>query len=156
MFFDAKLLCSDEQDISTLTNGGATPTILSDKSIDFGAAGADTLGNTNRHDPGRGSTLKAIAQVTTAITSGGAATVKCEIVEADDEALTSNLVVLQASAAIAKADLVAGYQWKFDGIPPGVADRYVGFRWTGGGADLTAGKVTAGFLFDKQTTFVGA
>lgn len=152
MILDAKLICSEAQSIAALN---ANDTVLSDKSIDFGAAGTDSLGNTAVHDPGRGNNIGVLCQVTTACTGDSGATVTVELVTADNEALDSNLVVLQKTAAIAVTALVAGYQFRFDGIPPGAAKRYVGFRYTNLTADMTAGAITAGLVMDKQTTFVG-
>lgn len=151
MQFDAHATLCDDQ---TLINGVGT--FLSDKSFDLWqgrtALDTDALGNAPISDPGRGKGLDLIVQITTTVDSaGGAATLKCELVMADDEALGTNLVVLQVTAAIAEAVLLAGYQFRFSGLPPGVSKRFLGLRFTVAGEAITVGTVMAGLVFDKQT-----
>jgi hypothetical protein len=137
-------LCSDKQTVAI-----AQGAVLSDKSIDLGLATAGPLG-TPIHDIGRGREVPLLIQMVESLASLGAATIKVELVMADDAALTSNLVVLWDSGAIAKAVAVAGYQFRCPCVPFGVTKRYLGFRYTIGAADATAGKVVAGIVFDRQ------
>lgn len=126
---------------------------LCDKSVDVGAAGTipGNLGGMIK-DGGRGTPVEVIAEVVTTFTSGGSATVQCQLVMADDAALSSNLTVLYETAAIAYATLTAGYQFRLGTIPPGLTKRYVGVRYVIAVATTTAGNVTAGIVMDKQTS----
>jgi len=151
---DKLLLCSDEQSLIIAT---ATPT-LSDKSLDLGVlTSTDTLGNTMRQgDPGRGLDIELMCQVIqTVLATGGASELMVELVVADNAALDSNLVVLQQSAAIAKATLVAGYNFRIGGVlPPGLGKRYVGLRYNVTTNAITTGKITAGLApKGRQTVF---
>lgn len=153
MMLDKENLVSDQQTIAA-----AAGNILSTNAIDtWGAASAPTipgLGGSVLKDVGRGNSPKLLAQVTETVTSGGAATVQFQLVMADDAALTTNLTVLAETPAIGYATCVAGYQARLE-VPPGVSRRYLGMRYIIGTATTTAGKVTAGLVSDKQTTFVG-
>jgi hypothetical protein len=146
MMLDLQNLVSDDQTVAI-----AAGSVLSDLSIDLGAAATDRLGNTVKSDVGRTQHLGLLVQVTTTCDSVEEdATLKAELVMADDAALTSNLVVLQDSGAIAEASLVAGYYFALQ-VPRGnITKRYLGLRYTVAVHTLTAGKVTAGLLLDKQ------
>jgi hypothetical protein len=170
MMLDIQNLVSDQQTIAAVAS-----TLTSTNAIDLmGAAAAPTLpqaatpaggaatGNGLKvmMDAGRGKEPELLVQVTEAVTSLGSATVQFQLVAADDAALSTNANVLQETLAIAKADLVAGYQARLC-IPPGIVNsagnpaRYLGCKYVIGTATTTAGKVTAGIVYDKQTTFVG-
>lgn len=97
--------------------------------------------------------VELFCQLTETFTSGGAATVDFQFVQADDSALGTNLAVVASTGALAKALLVAGYQPALPPrIPPGrVTQRWVGMRYVIATAAGTAGKVTAGLDFDRQT-----
>jgi hypothetical protein len=145
MMLDVENLVSDDQSVAI-----AAGNVLSDYSIDLGAAETDPTGNTPTSDVGRLRNAQMLVQVTTTCDSAEEdATLKVELVMADNAALTSNLVVLQDSGAIAEASLEAGYQFRLN-IPLGVTKRYLGCRYTVAVHTLTAGKVTAGIVFDKQ------
>jgi hypothetical protein len=59
-------------------------------------------------------------------------------------------VVLQQTAAIAEAVLVAGYQFRLAQIPVGSL-RYLDLNFTvAGSGDFTAGAVEAGLILDRQ------
>lgn len=146
MLMDKENLVSDDQSLAI-----AAGSVLSDYSIDLGASATDSLGNTPTSDIGRYLDGHFIVQVTEAFTAGGgAATLKVELVMADNAALDSNLVVLQDSGAISKATLVAGYQFRL-ALPVGVSKRYLGCRYTVATNTMDTGKVTAGFVRDRQT-----
>lgn len=148
---DANLMISDLQTL-VLTAAAAT---LSTKSVDLGAAATDDLGNTLPRDLGKGMNVELLCQIcTTFLAAGGAANLTVELVMADDEALTSNLVVLQKTPAIAKASLVSGYTFRLGGvIPPGTTSRYVGARYTVDTNDGTAGTITTTLVLDRPTAF---
>lgn len=57
---------------------------------------------------------------------------------------------LVSSAAIGVATLKAGYQFPIEFIPDGTND-FVDLNYTVGGSNATAGKITAGIVFDRQT-----
>lgn len=103
-------------------------------------------------DPGRGGLSELLVQVVTAFAGGTSLQVK--LVQADDAALGTNLVVLQESVAIVEASLVAGYQFRL-ALPAGFTQRFLGLQYVTVGTH-TAGNVTAGLVIDKQTNpFVG-
>lgn len=57
---------------------------------------------------------------------------------------------LVSTAAIGVASLKAGYQFPIEFVPNGTSE-YVDLNFTVGGSNATAGKVTAGIVFDRQT-----
>lgn len=149
MIPDKNLMMSDDQDI-----GQVVGTYLSDRSIDLwneSALPSDVLGNTVPSDPGKGNPVNVLVQITEAVV-GTTSTVEFQLVMADNEALSSNLVVLQSTGAIAEATLVAGYQVMLGGtLPPGISKRFLGVRYLVAVNTTTAGKVTAFIASDKQT-----
>jgi hypothetical protein len=147
MMLDKNLLFSDVQDLAQ-----TAATYLSSKSVDMGTAGTiPGLGGTPVHDWGRGNNLLVYCQVVVAFTSGGSATVQAQLIQADDEALTSNVQILDTTQAIAVATLVAGYQFRFGSLAPGITKRYLGMQYVIATATTTAGKVTSGLVWNKQT-----
>ena len=103
-------------------------------------------------DIGKGTPIEILIQWTVAAVSGGASTVTVDL-ETDDNSAFSSATVLATAGAIAKAVLVAGYQMKIHYMPRG-AERYIRLNYTVATADLTAGKVTAGFVAGVQTNDV--
>jgi hypothetical protein len=144
MILDKQNMFSEAQAVTALGN------TLSTNTIDLGVAGTPVVGGLIT-DVGRGGNVEVVAQVVTAFTSGGAATLQVQLVMADDAALTSNLTVLDETAAIALASLVAGYQFRMGTIPGGVTKRYLGIRYIVGTAVMTAGAVTAGLAKDRPS-----
>jgi hypothetical protein len=158
MMLDAQNLLSDAQNLAQ-----AAGTYLSTNAIDlWGQASIpvvpQTIGQAQGpviKDIGRGLPPEILTQITTTFTSGGAATLQVQLVMADDAALSTNLVVLQETLALALATLVAGYQFRL-AVPPGITKRYLGVRYIIGTAAMTAGNVTAGIAASLQTNpFVG-
>lgn len=90
--------------------------------------------------------------VTTAVTSGGAATVQFQVVSADDDALSTNVVIINQTDAIAVATLVAGYQ-EIVALPHKIGGRYLGIREVVATAALTAGAIDSGIMFDEHGTY---
>lgn len=150
MYLDKQNLVSDQQAV--------TVTAVTTNAIDLGVAGTiPGLGGTPLMDAGRGEEPVLLAQVTETFTAAGAATLTVEIITATDAALTAGIVSHQSTPALAKTDLVAGYQFRLR-IPAGLpaTGRYLGLRFTVATGPMTAGKVTAGIVSDKQTNpFVG-
>lgn len=145
MVRDAELMFSDAQSLAV-----GVGTTLSDQSLDVGApdtmAAAFQARGAVPHDIGKGRPVFLIVQVVEDFDSAGDdTTLKAELVTADDEALTSNVVSIAITPAIAQAVLVAGYRFMVAGvIPPGTgADRYIGIRYSTGTSTATAGKVSA-------------
>lgn len=145
MMLDIRTLCSDDQDLSQVVG-----TYPSDRSIARGSTSTDQFGNVLTGDLGK-SNVPIFCQVTEAIV-GTSSTVEAQLVSADNEALSTNLVVHQSSGAIAEALLVAGYQFQLGGtVPIGVTKAFWGFRYLVGTATTTAGKISAGVVNAKQT-----
>lgn len=107
----------------------------------------DVIDSAVVRDLGQGNPLYLVIQVTTAITSGGAATVRFKLVS-DSTAVPSvdgTQTEHYTSDSIAKATLVAGYQlvvpipWENPAF-----ERYIGFQvQEDAGQALTAGNVNA-------------
>lgn len=129
MITDKNLRVSEDQ-VITLNATSA----LSTNSIDLSQA----------RDIGEGKDLFFNFAITTAMSAGTSCAF--EIIIADDAALTSNVVSLASTGAIARATLVIGYNTALP-IPPQVASkgkRYLGCRYTVAGDNSAgAGKVTA-------------
>jgi hypothetical protein len=155
MILDALATFSDQQ--SLVATAGA---ILCDKSLDTWdgntAMPTDAHGNQPLSDIGRGAPLEILVQVTETFDSAGdAVTCVFAVVMADNEALSSNLVVLSQTPAIAQASLVAGYQARLGvSLPVGISKRFLGVRYTTAVADATAGKVTAALVASRQSSSI--
>lgn len=143
--FDALEMLSDNQDLAQVVGN-----YLSDKSIDlWGGAQRTTInGNSPVNDLGRGNELQIVVQVTEAFT-GANGTVLVELVQADNEALTSNLQSLtqapggSITVGVAVALLVVGYKWRLAIPRGGVSKRYLGLRYNIFTTNMTTGKVSA-------------
>lgn len=129
-------------DATALDTGGTGRTLVGDV-MDLGAVAPGDIGN--------GQPLYLVVQVTTDVTSAGAATVSFELASdaaaaiATDGSATEHVV----TEAIGKADLVAGYTRVF---PVGLvaAERYLGILQNVGVAALTAGAVNAFLTADPH------
>lgn len=139
---DYETLLSDAQDLTNL-NGAS---VLSQKSYDAGVPGSvPQTGATVTHDLGRGGDVDVFVRVVKAFTSASSTgTLKVELIMADDEALTTNIVVLQTSAAIIVTSLILGFQkFGFGKLPVGSTSRFFGFRYTNATDTFTAGQLHA-------------
>lgn len=143
MILDKQLMFSEAQAV--------TATALSTNTVDLGAVGTQGNGGTPIYDIGRGGPVRVVAQVVTAFTAAGAATMVAELVMADNAALSTNLTVLSSTAAIPVATLTAGYKFQLGTIPAGVTKRYFGMRYTVATGPMTAGAVTSGLALDSQS-----
>ena len=142
MIFSANSLLSDDQ---AVTASAASTNIMDLGAMGtvYGAAAALS------RDLGKGEPIPLLIQVTEAATAVGAATVQFAI-EVDDNASFSSAKVVAQSAAVGKADLVAGWQWNVQYIPKGVDERYMRVYYTVATGPLTAGKFTAGITMGNQ------
>lgn len=149
--FDAQTRFSNQQSIAA-----AAGTVVSSNILDLqlvAAKGSDDVGNDIFADPGRQMGLKVIAQVTEAVTaSGGAATVTAQLCTSANED-GSSPVVIQQTAAISKADLIAGYQFAIDTVPPGKCLRYLFMQFVIATNTTQTGKVVAGLVPSKFTNY---
>lgn len=147
MLLDVQNLVSDQQDLAQ-----TAAAYLSDYSIDLGAAGTAYPGGSVYKNAGAGMPVCLLCQVVVAFSTGSSPTLVVDLVVADNDALSTNLVVLHSTPAIAAATLVAGYQFFVGGtIPPNITKRYLGLRYTIGTATTTTGKITAGLALNLQT-----
>lgn len=145
MHVDVQGLCSDDQSLV-----GPIGTILSDYPIDNWAGQTaltkDGLGNSIPSEPGGGENVHMFARMTADLDSaGGASTVEAQLVEADDEGLTTNVNILARSGVIAEATAIKGYWFPLpDVLPAGNGKKWTGFRYVTAGEAVTAGTVSAG------------
>lgn len=128
---DALLIVSGTATGSAITGQtftGTDTSVLSTYSVDLGT----------KRDIGEGEDLYMRVVVTTAQTGGTSVEYQC--VGADDAALTSNLVVLGSTGAVAVANLTAGTRLVVDPNPQigSLGKRYIGAR------AVTVGAVAAG------------
>lgn len=134
---DKELICSDKQAITA-------DAVSTDSILMTGLLGADRSRN-----------LRAFCQIETGFTPDGSATgITFEIIEADNAALTSGVVSLYSTGAIANGssnvNLAAGKR-PIDVPLPKVSKAYLGFRYTTNVGDYTTGKVTAGLTIGGET-----
>lgn len=123
--------------------------------LDLGTNPPTIMGNTPINDVGRAREIKVLSQLTADVTSGGAATMQVQLVQADDNVGTGAQIITQTDV-VPLASLKKGYQFRIDAIPPGVTKRFLGFRYVIGTAAITAGTISSTFLLDKQlANFVG-
>ena len=113
------------------------------------AVSTDTVDLSVARDMGEGGDLYMNFAMTEAF-AGGTST-NFEVIIADNAALSSNVVVIGASGAIATADLTLGKNVAVR-LNPQIASlgkRYLGARYTVSGTN-SAGKVTADIVMDVQ------
>lgn len=134
---DKELLCSEKQAVTA-------DAVSTDSILMTGNLGADRTRN-----------LRAVCQIETGFTPDGAATgITFEVIEADNAALTSNVVSLYSTGAIANGasnvNLAAGKR-VIDIPMPKVSKAYLGFRYTTNAGDYTTGAVTSGLVVGTDT-----
>lgn len=143
MILDAKRLLAEAQAI--------TATAISQNVIDWGTNGippGEAAAITR--NLGAGTPIPLLMQVVETFATLTSLTITIET--ADDAALSSGAVVLASSGAIAAASLVAGYRptmTRF--VPDATMKRYFGLRFTVGGSNATAGKITAAVATEVNT-----
>lgn len=149
MILDQNLVFSDSQNLAQ-----AAGSYLSDKSVNLGPVGSPVVGGPLASDLGKGNVPELLVQVVTAFTTSASGTLQVQLVMADDAPLTTNLTVLCETTTLAVAALVAGYQFRLQ-LPPGISQQYLGLKYIIGTGAMTAGKVTAGLILQRQETYVG-
>ena len=117
-----------------------TVTARSTNTIDLGANGA-----------GKGNPVKLLIQVVETFTADGAATLNVDLCT-DEDSDCSDGTVLVSSGAIAKASLVAGYEFTLECLPK-LAQQFIDLNLTVATGPMTAGKLRAGIVMDKQHDF---
>lgn len=133
MIIDSNLQFCDGQAI--------TATAISQNVIDLGTAGTVPLeGAAMSVNLGAGNELPLMIQVTETFATLTSLTISLETSAA--AGLTS-ATVLYASEAIPVATLVAGYRPPIRWMPDATLLRYIGLRFTVGGSNATAGKISA-------------
>jgi predicted RecA/RadA family phage recombinase len=126
---------------------GTDASVLSTNTYDLGVA----------RDIGKGEPLDVAVHVVTA--AAGGTSVRFQVIQADDAALTSNVQVIVQTADIPVATLVAGASipLTIDRVEPFGAKRYLGMRY------VTVGAVSAGAYWaaithdisDRQVNYPG-
>lgn len=135
MFSNAQAITATANSTDVVDSQGGTPGFTT-----------DTLGNTVGNDAGKSPAVEIIVTVVEAFTAAGAATLTVSVV-GDDSAALASPTTLMSSAAVGKAALLPGYQFRLS-LPPGnaAADKYLGLVYTVATGPMTAGKVTAGII----------
>jgi predicted RecA/RadA family phage recombinase len=143
MILDALLLLSGAVSAAGVLTGQAANgagSILSTNTMD---AGPLALGGNQAGDHGKGENLYVEFSVLTAPTVG--TTVRFQIIQADDAALTSNVQVINQTDDIPIASLPIGaiVPVRWDPAEPYVPKRYIGARYVNVGAIATFSVVAA-------------
>lgn len=160
MLLDKQLTFSDQQSLAV-----APGAVISTNTVDLRptataavnvAPGATTgvLG-APINDIAKGNTLELLVQITEAFASGGAGTLRVEAISSDKADLTdaTGTITTRADTGVmALATLTLGRQLNLT-LPTGITQRYLGLRYTIATAAMTAGKVTAGFIVDRQSNY---
>lgn len=132
MIFDKQNLFSEDQAVTVTAN--------SSNVIDLGNDSSKVQALNSKGE------LEVVAQVTTAFAGG--TSLKVSLQSDDDEAFGSPTTVLE-TAAIALADLDAGYNFKLGKLPD-INEQYLRLVYTVVGT-MSGGKVFAGLNLDRQT-----
>lgn len=143
--FDFQNLFSDAQALASGTTASENVLRLQKDNPESTAQGWAPI-----HDPGRGTPILVNAQIVEDVV--GATTVQAQVVAADTADLGTGLEVLVETAAVPVAQLKAGYRFKLSSLPETGGKKFLALRYVVAGTP-TAGKVTAGLTFDKQTSY---
>ncbi len=123
--------------------------VSTDQALTTTAVSTDTIDLSQARDIGEGNELYMNFAVTTALAGG--TSVKFEIIQADNAALSSNVQVIGSSDAVLTAALVAGYNTavRFNPQIGSKGKQYIGARYTISGT-YTSGAVTADVVMNIQ------
>tara|TARA_R110002051_G_scaffold53051_1_gene100298 strand:- start:990 stop:1439 length:450 start_codon:yes stop_codon:yes gene_type:complete len=137
MIMDERLEFAD----ATALDTSGTDTDLIGDVIDLGSTTSDI---------GNGQPIYLVIQVSTAVTSGGAATVDFKLLSDAAAAIAVDGTATQhfSSGAIGKATLIAGYTVAVVALPIATYERYLGVATTTAAAALTAGNINAFLTYD--------
>lgn len=142
MILNANLLFSDAQAI-TATAISENVIRWPDNGIPSGEAAAII------RNLGAGTPIPLLIQVIEAFATLTSLTITIET--ADNAALSSGAVVLGSSGAIPAASLVPGFRPSFTRfLPDATLKPFLGLRYTVGGSNATAGKITAAVATEAQ------
>lgn len=136
MYVDNDLMFSDAQAV--------TASAASTNSLDMRVA---------TRNIGAGQPIELVCLVTTTTTSGGSTTMDVALQDSADNSSFANTVI--AAAGIAKATLVAGYEFLRAALPRGLR-RYLRVNYTVNTANFTAGAFTAYLAVGRQDNVAGA
>ena len=103
-------------------------------------------------DIGKGEPVPFLAQITTLVESGGAATLQL-ILETDDNEAMASAETLYTSEVITLAALVAGYKFPINFVPR-TNQQYLRASYVIGTADITAGAIQCSIGSEDQTNLV--
>lgn len=136
MLTDKELLASEKQAITATA-------VSTDAILMTGLIGIDRTHN-----------LRCFAQVESDLSGGAATGLTVEMIQADNAALTTNVVVLGSTGTIVNGtsgvNLKAGTRL-LDTPLPAVTKPYFGFRYTAAGGNYGAGTITAGLVTGTET-----
>ena len=123
--------------------------VSSAQAVTTTAVSTDTIDLSVARDIGEGMELFMNFAVTTAMAGG--TSIKFEIIQADNAALSTNVQVIGSSDAVVTASLVAGYNTavRFNPQIASNGKRYIGARYTVVGT-YTSGNITADVVTDMQ------
>ena len=146
MILSAQQLFSDDQAITASAD--------STNVIDLGVAGTPYgAAAALNQDIGKGNPISFLAQVTTAMTAAGSATL---VINISTGATTALGTTIASVGPIAVADLVAGYQAAIQVLPNKITERFLGVEYVVATGPMTAGNITAGITMGNQTNVTGA
>jgi hypothetical protein len=134
MILDTQLVFSENQAV--------TATAISANVVQIPTAGRVEYEGANlSRNWGPGREIPLLVQVTETFATLTSLTITLET--ADNAALSSGQVVIFTTPAIPAATLVAGYRLPIRVFPDFVLKDFLGLRYTVGGSNATAGKITA-------------
>jgi hypothetical protein len=93
------------------------------------------------YDHGAGGYIPLLIQVTENFATLTSLTVT---IETDDNEAFSSATTIATTQAVPVASLTAGYIFQITALPIRLTERFVRLRYTVGGSNATAGKITAG------------
>lgn len=141
MIMDKTLLLSAGQAV--------TASARSANIIDLGPVGAPRGASAPlARDIGKGEQKPLLIQVVEDFAACDSLTVSLQV---DGDPAFGSPKTLATTGAIPRASLVAGYVFSLDAAPRGADERYLSLYYTVGGANATAGKITAGVVSAHQT-----